>query len=131
MRTLMLAAAFAGVAVSQMAVAQPAAPQKPYNSCFYVTQFEGWRAPDTKTIIIRTNVSRYFRLGLSHECPALKWPDAHLVMNVRGPNTICSPVDWDLKVSTNPNGISMPCIVQTMTPMTPEEVNALPKGYRP
>jgi hypothetical protein len=52
-------------------------------------------------------------------------------MNVRGPNTICTPVDWDLKVSTNPQGITMPCIVKTMEELTPAEVSALPKGTKP
>lgn len=130
MRTLMLAAAFASVVASQMAVAQPAPPPRP-NSCFFVNQFQGWRAPDTKTIIIRTNVHNYYRLGLSNECPELRWANAHLVLNVRGPSTICSPADWDLKVSTQPNGYSVGCIVKTMEPMTQEEVDALPKGYKP
>ncbi|HWU26648.1 MAG TPA: DUF6491 family protein [Rhizomicrobium sp.] len=128
MRVLLLAATVFSVAVSQMAGAQPA-PQN--NSCFFVTQFEDWKAPDTRTIVIRTTFKRYYRLGLSHECPRLKSPDVHLVINVHGPNTICSPLDWDLKVSSLPLGFASPCIVQSMTPMSPQEVEALPARYRP
>jgi len=80
---------------------------------------------------IRVNMNKYYRLDMSGSCPALLWPDAHLIMNVRGPDTICSPLDWDLKVSTGLHGIPMPCIVKTMTPLTPDQAAAIPKKFKP
>jgi Family of unknown function (DUF6491) len=122
----------AGAAASaQPADQTPAPPAQTVRSCFFVNEFDSWRAPDANTIFIRTNVSRYFRLDLAQACPSLLWPDTHLIMNVRGPNTICSAVDWDLKVSSGIHGIPVGCIVKTMSPMTADEVAAIPKKFKP
>ncbi len=127
--TLVLSALLAGSIGAQ---AQPG-PSHPANnpSCFFVNQFQNWRAPDARTIYVRVNIDRYYRLDLSRECPALRYPGAHLIMNVRGPSTICSAVDWDLKVNMGKRGISEPCIVRTMTPLTPAEAAAIPKRFKP
>ena len=136
MRGLALASAFVfagltGIAVSQPAETPAAAPPNA-RSCFYVNEFDSWRAPDANTIYIRTNTNRYYRLDMSNSCPALLWPDTHLIMNVRGPNTICSAIDWDLKVGQGGfHDIPVPCIVKTMTPLTPEEAAAIPKKFKP
>jgi hypothetical protein len=122
---------FAASVVST-AGAQPAdAPKR--DRCFFVNQFENWRAPDNKTIYIRTTVSRYYRLDLAQTCSELQWPGAHLVMNVRGPDTICTALDWDLKVSTDPgiHGMAVPCIVKSMTELSPDEAAAIPKKFKP
>jgi uncharacterized protein DUF6491 len=130
MRSLVLALVALIAAVTGPALAQPAEAPKSA-SCFFVTDFDTWRPRDTRTLIIRVRTSNYYRLDLAQECPAATWPGAHLIMNVRGPNTICTALDWDLRVSTNPNGMITPCIVKTMTLMTPAEVAALPKGAKP
>ena len=130
MRSSFPAVAIALFVTSGAAFAQQpdATPRK---SCFLVTQFDNWRAADNKTVYIRTNMTRYYRLDMAQECPALRWPDAHLIMNVHGPDTICSAVDWDLKVSNDPRGFAMPCIVKTMTELAPAEVQALPPKFKP
>lgn len=61
----------------------------------------------------------------------LRWPDAFLVMNVEGPDTICSAIDWDLAVDTNPDGFSEHIIVKKMIALTPAEVAAIPSKFRP
>lgn len=133
MRGLMLTSAF--ILVSGIAASQPAAPPPPpaknVRSCFFVNEFDNWRAQDANTIYIRTRANRYYRLDMSNSCPALLWPDAHLIMNVRGPDTICSAIDWDLKVSNGIHDIPMPCIVKTMTPLTDAEAAAIPKKFKP
>ena len=101
------------------------------NHCFYVTQFNNWRAPDERTIFIRVNLHRYYRLDLAQACSTLRWPDSHLIMNVHGPDTICTAVDWDLKVSQDMHSIPEPCIVKSMTPLSPAEVSAIPRKFRP
>lgn len=105
-------------------------PSKPI-ACFYVNQFENWRAPNTKTIYIRVNFNRYYRLDLAGTYPMLLWPDVHLIMDVRGPGTICSAVDWDLRISENWNGILTGAIVKKMTVLSPAEVAAIPKKFKP
>lgn len=134
MRGLALASAFVlagltGIAASQPAAPPPAAPNA--RSCFYVNEFDSWRAQDANTVFIRTNTNRFYRLDMSASCPALLWPDSHLIMNVRGPDTICSAIDWDLKVSQGFHDIAMPCIVKTMTPLTDEQAAAIPKKFKP
>lgn len=103
----------------------------PAGKCFYVNQFESWKAPDPQTIFIRANFHHYYRLDLSGPCPTLLSPDTHLILNVRGPDTICSALDWDLKVSQGSNGIPSACIVKKMTPLTAEEVSQIPPHFRP
>jgi len=108
------------------------APEPPKRAaCFYVNEFQSWRAPDDKTIYIRVNLDRYYRLDLSGTCQALLWPGSHLIMNVRGPDTICSAIDWDLKVNEDIHGIAEPCIVKTMTELSPAEAAAIPKKFKP
>jgi len=114
------------------AVSDPAPPQPSgRRACFFVNNFENWRAPDAKTIYIRVGLHEYYRLDLAASCPALLWPDSHLVTKWRGSNVVCSALDWDLKVSQGPQGISTPCIVKTMTALTPQEAAAIPKKFKP
>jgi len=130
-RWLAAAAALAGgLSLFATVSAQPPAPA-PRNTCFYPTQFENWKAPDPRTIFIRVNLNRYFRLDLSGECATLTWPDSHLITHVRGSDTICSAVDWDLKVSQGVDGIPEPCIVKTMTELSPAQVAAIPAKFKP
>ena len=99
--------------------------------CFFVNQFENWKAPDAKTINVRVSLHQYYRLDLSASCPALLWPSAYLVTTWHGSTSVCSALDWDIKVAQNPGGIQSACIVKTMTPLTPEEAAAIPKKFKP
>jgi len=135
-RTMTAAALTAFFAATVSAAAQPAAPpatQTPpgHPRCFYPNEFEGWKAPDDRTIYLRIRIHRIYRLDLSSPCAGLRWPDAHLIMNVRGSDTICTPLDWDLKVASSPPSIAEACIVKTMTELSPAEADAIPKKYQP
>jgi hypothetical protein len=115
---------------SGVAWAGESAP-KPSSRCFTSTQFNSWKAPDANTIYIRANFNRYFRLDLTKACTTLAWPDARLVLNVRGPQLICSPLDFDLKASQGLAGATEPCFVTKMTELSPAEIKALPQKFRP
>ncbi len=102
------------------------------SQCFFIRNFEGWKAPDAKTIYIRVDPHDYYRLDLSASCPALLWPDSHLITKWRGSSSVCSPLDWDLKVAQSPpGGMVEPCIVKAMTKLTPAEADAIPKKFKP
>lgn len=104
------------------------------SSCFNMRDFQNWKAPDAKTIYIRVNVNRFYRLDLEGACAELMWPDAHLITKTRGTDFVCRPVDWDLAVSNASNrGMRMAehCIVKTMTPLTDAEAEAIPPKFRP
>lgn len=123
----MVAAAAGSLALAQ---AESPPPPKP-DRCFFVRNFENWKAADARTIYIRVNLSRYYRLNLAGQCPALLWPDARLITVWRGSDVVCDALDWDLKVSNGAHGITEPCIVKTMTALTGAEAAAIPKAFKP
>jgi hypothetical protein len=100
--------------------------------CFSTRDFDSWRAQDAKTVFIRVNQARYFRLDLGAACPRIMQKNVHLIMNTSGSDQICSAVDWQLKVAdTGPGNIATPCIVKTMTPLSKAEADAIPKEFKP
>lgn len=98
--------------------------------CFYITQWQGWKAPDPNTLYLGVNLHDVYRADLSAGSPQLLWPDAHLISQVRGSNSICSAIDLQLAVSDT-NGFRQPLIVRKLTKLTPDEIAAIPKKYRP
>jgi hypothetical protein len=120
----------AGLSLAASAQTPPAPPVR-HNTCFFSNEFQDWKAPDARTIFIRVGLHRYFRLDLTGTCQTLLWPDSHLITHVRGSDSICSAIDWDLKVSQSPNGIPEACIVKTMTELTPAEAAAIPPKFKP
>jgi hypothetical protein len=99
--------------------------------CFYEIDFENWKAPDPQTMYIRVRGNRYFLVQLANKCYNLMVPAARLITLFHGSDLICSAVDWDLKVSTGMHDIPEPCIVSSMRPLSPAEVAAIPKKYKP
>ena len=126
-----LAAAASAVLLSSPAGSQPATQEIHKSGCFYSGQFENWKAPDARTIYIRVGVDRYYRLDLVAPCERLAWPGAFLITRLRGSNSICTAMDWDLHVATSWHDIPTACIVKTMTELSPDEAAKLPKSSRP
>jgi hypothetical protein len=110
--------------------AQTVAPKL---DCFTLDEFHGWRAPDDKTVFIRVNSDRYYRLDLASSCPTLIRADAHLITHSIADNRICSTTDWDLSVARSGPGAraSMRCVVKTMTQLSAQDVAAIPKPFKP
>jgi hypothetical protein len=133
--TIIRYAAAAGIAaaftVSSLNPAEAQAPSAPHNTCFYSSEFENWKAPDARTLYIRVGLHRFFRLDLAADCNSLLWPGSHLITEIRGSETICSALDWDLKVSQGTHDIAEACIVKTMTELSPTESDAIPKKFKP
>ena len=125
--TLSVAVLASVLAWASASVAQPV----PAPRCFSASEFESWRAADAKTILIRVRPQRFFRLDLAGECSLAMQPDAHLITKFAGSDMICRSVDWNLKVAISPTGMPEPCVVKTMTELTPGQAAALPKRQRP
>ncbi len=126
MRNMLLAGALAiaTLATGQSALAQP-------DQCFFVRQWQGWKAPNDHTILINVTGRGIYRLDLAGSCPELTWPGARLISRDRaGIGSICSPLDFDLKVSME-GGVATPCIVSHMTRLSPEEAASIPPHFRP
>lgn len=126
--------AFATVffALGLQAAAAVSTPPIDAERCFFIQSFQNWKAPDDKTIYIRVNLNQYYRLDLANRCYNLTWPSSHLVTRWRGSNSVCTGLDWDLKVSQGDmRGFATPCIVKAMTPLTAVQASAIPKKFRP
>jgi hypothetical protein len=118
----------AGVSWGGLAHADtPAA--KPKSACFFTRDWSNWHAPTKDMIYLRVNVRDIYRIDLNYGSQMLTWPDSHLINEVRGTDSVCSPIDLDLKVAED--GIIEPLFVKAITRLTPEEVAAIPKKDLP
>ena len=121
--------AAAGIAAAALSIT-PLAASAEGQSCFFSNQWQGWKAtPDASAMYIRVSNGVY-RLDLTSPCTELNSPGAYLITNVRGSNSICSPLDIDMKVATSP-GFSSACLVRKMTRLSDAERAALPKSLQP
>jgi hypothetical protein len=128
-RNGLIAAAFAIAALTPIAgIAAPAASEPDH--CFYVTQWQGWKSPAPDVIYLGVNLHDVYRVDLSVGSPMLSEPWVHLVSIVNGPDTVCSAIDLDLKVSDD-HGFIEPLIAKKLTKLTPDEIAAIPKKFRP
>jgi hypothetical protein len=121
--------ALAGFAVA-LAGGQALAADRDHTPCFFVTQWQGWKAPDENTIYLGVNLHDVYRVDLSSGSSTLMWPNVHLVSIHRGSNSICSAIDLQLSVADS-NGFKVPLIAKKLTKLTPEEIAAIPKKYLP
>lgn len=128
---LIAVAALLGLAGPALAATPPDKPADKTSdrSCFFSRDWDGWRSPDDHTIYFRVRLHDVYRVDLSAGSNMLTDPSNHLVSVMRGTNTVCSPLDLDLKVSDG--HISVPLIATKITKLTPEEAAAIPKKFQP
>jgi hypothetical protein len=126
MRRQIIAGALASATVLGMAA--PALAQG--QSCFFVNQWQGWKAADDHTVYLSVSGGhRIYRLDMSTSCPALLDPSAILVTD-NHTDSICSALDWNLRINEG-HGMVTGCIVSKMTQLTPDQAAALPRKVRP
>lgn len=101
------------------------------SACFFAHQFRTWKAQDDRTILIRVDPNRYYRLDLAASCATMRSPGSFLVTVFRGPNLVCNALDWNLTVKDNFRGPAEGCIVNKMTELSPDEAAAIPRKLRP
>jgi hypothetical protein len=129
MSKLALTAIIAAAGLIGAASAQADEPAKPARSCFFVTEWNGWSAPDDQTLLLKVNRDVY-KVTLNSKSNALKWPGMHLVSVVRGSSSVCSARDLDLAVADG-YGFREPLFLKSMDKLSSDEVAALPKKDRP
>ena len=121
------------LAAAAPALADPAAkdaPPRAARSCFYLSDWDGWSAPNKDTLYLKVRNRDVYRVDLAHGTNQLTSPGVHLVSVVRGVDSVCAPLDLDLRVSDG-FGMAMPIRAKTITKLTREEIAAIPKKYRP
>ena len=121
------------LAAAAPALADPAAKDaapRAARSCFYLSDWDGWSAPDKNTLYLKVRNRDVYRVDLAHGTNQLTSPGVHLVSVVRGVDSVCAPLDLDLRVSDG-FGMDMPIRAKTITKLTREEIAAIPKKDRP
>ena len=124
--TLLLAAAAPAIADPT----DPAAKPRPARQCFSLSDWDGWSAPDRDTLYMKVRNRDVYQVELSHGTTQLTSPGVHLVSIQRGVDTVCSPMDLDLRVSDG-FGIAMPIMAKSITKLSKEQIAAIPKKDRP
>jgi len=128
---LLVAVASTAAILSAAAPALASSKGDPGAPCFFTTQWRGWKSPAPDTLYLGVNMHDIYEVKLSGGGSSqLQWPDMHLVSIVRGSDSICNALDLDLKIADT-NGFAEPLIAKSIRKMTPEEVAAVPKKYRP
>ena len=101
-RAALIGLALAGLGASAAAAAQgeaqTATVAKPARQCFYLSDWRGWTAPDKNTLYMKVRGRDVYRVDLAWGSNQLTWPGTHLVSIVRGPDSVCGPLDLDLRV---------------------------------
>lgn len=123
--------ALSGPAAAQETTAAPAEKAaKPARQCFYLSDWRGWTAPDKDTLYLKVRGKDVYKVDLAYGSSQLTWPGTHLVSIVRGVDSVCGPLDLDLRVSDG-FGMAIPIRAKTITKLTPEQIALIPKKYKP
>jgi len=119
------------LALASLGLSAASAAAEPNPPCFFITQWQGWKAAGPNVIYLRVNLRDIYRADLSAGSQELTWPGSyHLISKVEGSSSICSPLDLQLAVSDG-HGYYQPLIVSALHKLTPEQIAALPRKDLP
>ncbi len=134
--------AFLGIAVGAALLAGMGAayadPPTDRTPCFFITQWRGWKSPSPNVLYLGVNMHDVYRVDLSAGSRMLRDPTVHLVSRSTGSASVCSALDLQLDVVDDMGGggrlgggMREPLIASKLTKLTPEEVAAIPRQFRP
>jgi hypothetical protein len=106
------------------AEAQPAASRPA--ACFYTSQIENTRMVDAHTLYIRTSARGYYRMDFAGSCDA----DANgplIIHPFSNSGQICNAIGVNISVRET----GQRCQPTQLTPLSPDEVAAIPKKDLP
>jgi len=136
-QTLGIAVALA-LGIAALASSIDAAPKTDpaRRSCFSLHLLEGTRADGDKTIYARVGLNDIYRLDLAFRCTSLANQNGLVLTPAGGRDNICGPLDLDVRARGPGNegiggGGSEPCVIKSITKLTPTEAAALPRKVRP
>jgi hypothetical protein len=96
--------------------------------CFQLRSMDNTRAADARTLYAKVGRDTW-RFDMAGACLSTVSSDGLIVEPVGGRSTVCGPLDLNIKARNG--AVAVPCIVRSLTKLTPEEAAALPKGDRP
>jgi hypothetical protein len=106
----------------------------PVGGCFRTQDIANHTIGDDRTLYLRINSGDVFRVEMTGACLAGAASDDPLVIrSPPGTPVACRAVDLDISITKGglATGIPTPCIVSTMTALTPAEVAVLPSRLVP
>lgn len=128
-----LAAAVATLAVLTAVPSQAQTPPQtpaPPRTCFRLSDMGNHKVADNQTLYVSIRRKEIWRFDMAGSCLAgANFGDPLVLTPAGGTNLICKPLDLDIKVASV-GGVS-PCLLKSMTPLSPQEAAALPKKLRP
>jgi Family of unknown function (DUF6491) len=136
MKALLFAAALAvgagAVSVASSQAATDTSPAASQRSCFFSSEWRGWKSRDENTMYLKVGVNDVYEVGFKSGCRRAMSPGVHLVTVSRGSNSVCSPLDLDIKVAENTGpAFPSPCIATSLRKLSDAEAKAIPKKFRP
>jgi hypothetical protein len=99
--------------------------------CFSSTDWSNWTSPSPKVIYLRVHMRDIYRLDLSVSSEMLQEPGTHLVDFPMGSDWVCSPLDLNLSVAEDQGGMKERLFVASMTKLTPDQIQAIPRKDLP
>lgn len=114
----------------------PTASAELQPGCFRTRDIDSHRVAGDHTVYIKVARRDVFRLDMAGSCLASAGSSDPLVIRESpGVSYACRPVDLDISIAhpigPGLGGAPSPCIVQSITQLTPADVAALPDRYRP
>lgn len=101
-------------------------------SCFRMSQVRNHTKGDNSTLYFDVGGRSVYRIGMSGACLAGHTnSDPLITKTVGGTDIVCRPLDLDVRIATTGGVGASPCIVKTITKLTPEQVAALPPKVKP
>jgi len=97
--------------------------------CFTANNVRNFRVVDSRTVNVRAG-RQVYRLDMFGNCPDLRWTEGMALTTTGGP-TVCTGSGLGTNVVIRGTTGPQRCSVQTVTLLTPEEVEALPPRNRP
>lgn len=126
--SLAAAIAAAGPVAPVSAKSPPESEAKPARQCFWARQVTSFASNDDRIVNIRVGVKDVYQLEMFGPCQDVEW-SSQIAIRSRGSSYICSGLDAEIIA---PSSIGpQRCAVRSIRKLTPEEVEALPKGSRP
>jgi hypothetical protein len=121
--------ALAGLMLAVCA-SQASAQDVASGACFRARDMGEWKSPNPHMMYVSVNPDRTYEVTFNQPCTPLSYVDARLITKFDGPDSVCGPLDWDLRVADR-HGNRESCMVTSMRLMSPAEVAAIPAKYRP
>jgi len=120
------------VAASAMLGAASAAPADTGGrNCFMANDWHGWSSPSPDVLYLAVNFRDVYKVELAQPVEGLNLVDTVLISDEEGPQSVCGAVDLHLIMTHHRGGSRQGLIIRSLTRLTPEEIAAIPRKYRP